>query len=147
MLAAGGTLVVATGAQRAEPGLLAGLIAGAGVAAASVVPSLLGVLDPAAVPGLGTVLSGGELLTGALAQRWAAGRRLVNTYGPTEATVMVTTGPAVRNRGVACRSAGRSPVPRFLCWMRGCLRSRRGCLGSCMWPGRGWRADTGGVLG
>jgi amino acid adenylation domain-containing protein len=101
VLAAGGTLVVATGAQRAEPGLLARLIAGAGVAAASVVPSLLGVLDPAAVPGLGTVLSGAELLTGALAQRWAVGRRLVNTYGPTEATVMVTTGPADGSDGQA----------------------------------------------
>jgi amino acid adenylation domain-containing protein/FkbM family methyltransferase len=99
VLAAGGTLVVATGAQRAEPGLLAQLITGAGVAAASVVPSLLGVLDPAVVPGLSTVLSGGELLTGPLAQRWAAGRRLVNTYGPTEATVMVTTGPAALDPG------------------------------------------------
>src|SRR5438270_94575 len=55
-LAAGGTLVVASGAERAVPRLLAAMIAAAGVGAASVVPSLLAVLDPAAVPGMSRVL-------------------------------------------------------------------------------------------
>ena len=35
---------------------------------------------------------GSELVTAALAARWRAGRQLVNAYGPTEATVIVTTG-------------------------------------------------------
>ena len=52
MLAAGGTLVVATAEERAEPGLLAAMVAAGGVEAASVVPSLLAVLDPAAVAGV-----------------------------------------------------------------------------------------------
>jgi amino acid adenylation domain-containing protein len=92
VLTAGGTLAVATSAQRAEPRLLTQMICSTGVQAASVVPSLLGVLDPADLPGLSTILAGAEPLTAALATRWAQGRRLINTYGPTEATVMVTTG-------------------------------------------------------
>ena len=87
--------MVATEAERADPVLLTRLITGCGVGAASVVPSLLGVLDPGAVPGLGRVLAGAEPLTGALASAWADGRVLVNTYGPTEATVMVTATGAV----------------------------------------------------
>ncbi|MGW8637023.1 amino acid adenylation domain-containing protein, partial [Streptomyces sp. NPDC055793] len=92
-LASGGRLVMASEAERADVGLLADVVVREGVEVASVVPSLLGVVDPAGVPGLGRVLVGGELLSGEVARVWAAdGRVLVNTYGPTEATVMVTAG-------------------------------------------------------
>jgi acyl-coenzyme A synthetase/AMP-(fatty) acid ligase len=92
-LAAGGTLVIASAAERAEPGALAGLVRRSGTVAASVVPSLLEVLDPAGTPGIARLLTGAETLSARVAAAWAPGRQLVNTYGPTEATVMVTTVP------------------------------------------------------
>ena len=107
-LAGGGVLVVAAGAERAEPGRLAALIAAAGVQAASVTPSLLAVLDPGLVPGLVTVLSGAEFLAGPLARAWASRVRLVNTYGATEVTVMSVTG-AVDPGGAGAPPIG-SPV-------------------------------------
>ncbi|WP_307853563.1 non-ribosomal peptide synthetase, partial [Kitasatospora sp. RG8] len=91
-LANGGTLVVASAAERADTALLARMLRDSRVSAASVVPSLLAVLDPQAVPGLGTLLVGAEPISREQAQLWSEHRRLVNTYGPTESTVMVTAG-------------------------------------------------------
>ena len=125
VLAAGGRLAVATGPQRADPAQLAAMIGAAGVTVASVVPSLLEVLDPAGVPRLSRVLTGAEPLTARLAAAWGPGRELINTYGPTEATVMVTTaapadpaaagtppvGAPVANTRVFVLDAWLCPVP------------------------------------
>ncbi|MGW2232310.1 AMP-binding protein, partial [Streptomyces formicae] len=92
-LAGGGTLAVASSWERAEPAALAAMLGRTGVSTASVVPSLLGVLDPAAVEGVGNWVLGAELLTADLAGRWTGRARVWNTYGPTEATVMSTAGP------------------------------------------------------
>ncbi|MFI2352997.1 amino acid adenylation domain-containing protein [Streptomyces sp. NPDC019443] len=100
-LASGGALVVASSAERTAPEVLTGMIGAQGVTAASVVPSLLGVLSPDEVSGIQTLLLGAERLTQPVARAWAADRRLVNTYGPTEATVMVTTGAVDPDAAVA----------------------------------------------
>ncbi|MER5772645.1 amino acid adenylation domain-containing protein, partial [Streptomyces sp. NPDC001985] len=92
-LGAGGTLAIASSEERREPEALAGLIQSAGVAVASVVPSLLGVLDPVSVPGVWNWVVGAERVTADLASRWVAGSRVWNTYGPTEATVITTATP------------------------------------------------------
>ncbi|MFF0724260.1 amino acid adenylation domain-containing protein [Streptomyces sp. NPDC004134] len=92
-LAAGGTLAIASGEEREEPAALAEMIRSADVSVASVVPSLLSVLDPAAVPGVRNWVLGAELLTADLASRWSRQARVWNTYGPTEATVITTATP------------------------------------------------------
>ena len=107
-LAAGGRLVIAAGPERAEPARLTALVRRAGVTAASVVPSLLETLDPVAWAAVSRVLAGAEPLTARLAAAWAPGRELINTYGPTEATVMITVTAPVRP-GPAAPPVG-SPV-------------------------------------
>ncbi|MBD0417588.1 AMP-binding protein, partial [Streptomyces sp. TRM S81-3] len=91
-LTSGATLVVAGAAERADAGALVRLMRETGVRSTSVVPSLLTVLDPAELPDLSTLVVGAEPISADQVEAWAPGRRLVNTYGPTEATVMVTTG-------------------------------------------------------
>ncbi|NGN66162.1 amino acid adenylation domain-containing protein, partial [Streptomyces sp. A7024] len=92
-LAAGGTLAIAASHERTEPELLAQMIRDAGVTVASVVPSLLGVLDPASVPEVRNWVLGAERLSADLASRWVSQAHVWNTYGPTEATVITTAVP------------------------------------------------------
>ncbi|TXS41851.1 amino acid adenylation domain-containing protein, partial [Streptomyces sp. or43] len=86
-LAAGGRLVVATAQERGEPRALAALVREKDVRVATLPPSLLAVLEPADLKGLRTLITAGERLEEAAANRWSREYRLLNAYGPTEATV------------------------------------------------------------
>ncbi|MFF3032967.1 amino acid adenylation domain-containing protein [Streptomyces rubiginosohelvolus] len=88
-LATGATLVVP------EPGPLAGPLLGETIARrrvshALIPPTALTGLEPDGLDSLRTLVVGGEACTAPLAARWAPGRRMVNAYGPTEATACVT---------------------------------------------------------
>jgi amino acid adenylation domain-containing protein len=50
-------------------------------------PAVLNGLPDDALTELQTLVTGGDAVSHALVQRWSAGRRLINAYGPTEATV------------------------------------------------------------
>jgi amino acid adenylation domain-containing protein len=62
------------------------------VTAATLPPALLAVLPDDCCPMLGTVVSAGESCPAAVVERWSRGRRFINAYGPTEATVCATLG-------------------------------------------------------
>ncbi|UZJ32710.1 amino acid adenylation domain-containing protein [Streptomyces endophytica] len=77
-------------------------------------PAALGTLpgpaDGHPLPDLRTLIVGAEACPADLADRWAAGRRLINSYGPTEATVVASwTGPLAVGAGTP--PIGR-PLPR-----------------------------------
>ncbi|MEV6835684.1 non-ribosomal peptide synthase/polyketide synthase [Streptomyces sp. NPDC051133] len=73
---------------------------------------------------LRTLIVGAEACPAGLVDRWAPGRRMINSYGPTEATIVATwTGPLTAGRGaptigtalphtrVYVLDAGMRPVP------------------------------------
>jgi amino acid adenylation domain-containing protein len=61
-----------------------------GVTTATLPPSVLQQLDPARYPTLKTVVVAGERCPDGLIARWITSHRVINAYGPTEATVCAT---------------------------------------------------------
>ncbi|MFD6859888.1 non-ribosomal peptide synthase/polyketide synthase [Rhodococcus sp. NPDC060090] len=57
---------------------------------AFITPTALASLDPAQVPDLQVLLVAGEACPPELVDRWADGHRMIDAYGPTEATIMTS---------------------------------------------------------
>ncbi|WP_460724074.1 non-ribosomal peptide synthetase, partial [Nocardia heshunensis] len=70
-----------------------------------ITPGALESVDPTGLDGVRVVVCGGDRLGPDLVSRWVTGgRRLFNAYGPTEATVMVTTGEMLPERAITVGS-------------------------------------------
>ncbi|MEW2493515.1 amino acid adenylation domain-containing protein [Streptomyces nodosus] len=89
-LLVGGVLVMAPADDLAVGEPLAALLARERVTHANIPPAALAVLPPGALPDGMNVIVAGEASAPDLIARWADGRRLLNAYGPTEATVCAT---------------------------------------------------------
>jgi amino acid adenylation domain-containing protein len=87
-LTTGASLQLVPQTDRLDPGRLQRFAQAHEVTWTVTTPPVLALLDPAELPTLRTIVTGGEALTGALAARWR-GRRLFHVYGPTETTVFV----------------------------------------------------------
>ena len=69
---------------------LSDVIDDAGVTHAFITPAAVASMSPSAVPSLRALAVGGEDYGADLVRRWAPGRTLINVYGPTETTIIIT---------------------------------------------------------
>ncbi|HEX2133792.1 MAG TPA: amino acid adenylation domain-containing protein [Actinophytocola sp.] len=80
--------------------ILADTLAGQRITHALIPPAALASLPPLDLPEFRSLIVGGDASSAELVDRWAAGRRMVNAYGPTESTVVATTsGPLAPGSG------------------------------------------------
>ncbi len=99
-LGAGATLVLAEGGvPPLGPALLA-LLRSERITTVTLPPALLNLLDPVELPDLQTLVAAGEACPEAVVARWAVGRRFVNAYGPTEASVCASLGECLPGEAV-----------------------------------------------
>ncbi|HEX6862674.1 MAG TPA: amino acid adenylation domain-containing protein, partial [Thermoanaerobaculia bacterium] len=89
-LGSGGALVQVRDEERLTPAVLAERLNAFGVTTLVVTPAFLSVLPEPALQGIEAVSVGGEACPAPLAARWSPGRRFLNCYGPTEASIYAT---------------------------------------------------------
>ena len=95
-------------------------------------PAVASSMDPSGLPDLRMLNVGGESPSPDLIERWSPYVGVVNSYGPTEASVTAvyerTAGPGRSGR----RSAGPSTASPPLCWMHVCSRAQLEQPANCM---------------
>ncbi|WP_405763577.1 amino acid adenylation domain-containing protein [Streptomyces sp. NBC_00045] len=122
-LLSGAVLVVPLLEERVAGEALSRFVVRHGVTHATLPPAVLEVLGEDALPAGLTLVLAGEASSAGLVGRWASGRRVFNSFGPTETTVDVTLwecragdgtvpiGRPVWNTRVYVLDAALSPVP------------------------------------
>jgi amino acid adenylation domain-containing protein/non-ribosomal peptide synthase protein (TIGR01720 family) len=95
-----GASVGVADAERLAPGHpLAETIDELGITHVMMTPSMLAALPDDALTGVECLVVGGETTPPQLIDRWSADRRMLNVYGPTEATVCATMGDPLTGGG------------------------------------------------
>jgi non-ribosomal peptide synthetase-like protein len=109
----GARLFVATPEIMGEADKLPDVMEQAGVTVLDTVPTLLSML-PRDIASLRVIILGGEACPPAIAERWCKpGRRIFNSYGPTEATVVATVAEVRNGEPV---TIGK-PIPNYTCYV------------------------------
>ncbi len=121
-LSAGAALVLMAADDRSGAALRDVLV-GQRVSHALLPPAVLPTMEAGEAVPLSVLIVGGEACSGEQVARWSPGRRMMNAYGPTEATVMATIsaplsgtaappiGSPVWNSRVYVLDSGLEPVP------------------------------------
>ncbi|WP_460730547.1 non-ribosomal peptide synthetase, partial [Nocardia heshunensis] len=78
-----------------------------------ITPAQLGTVDPAGLDELELVATGGEATTAELVATWQPGRRYLNGYGPTEATIAATYATMVAGQPISIGA----PLPGFAAYV------------------------------
>ncbi|AXK32685.1 non-ribosomal peptide synthetase [Streptomyces armeniacus] len=101
-LLSGGTLVLGPRERATGGEALAAELSAARVTHATLTPAVVETMpaDTGAFRGDGTLWVAGEACHPATAERWSAGRRMVNAYGPSESTVCATMSDPLSGPGV-----------------------------------------------
>jgi non-ribosomal peptide synthetase component F len=92
-------------------------------------PTVAKLLDPSEVPSFETLIVGGEPLTSDVIARWSPGHPIINVYGPTETSMVITTKEVDPNGRPGNIDAPFPPVMAFILHPEGTTLVPHGSVG------------------